>query len=142
MAENNGVMTSHSPLPDSESVIRLMESMAAREIVPRFRHLGDHDISEKNPGDLVTTADIEAERALALGLPSLVSGSVVVGEEDAETNPAVLTALAGPRPVWLIDPLDGTNNFAHGKPCFAVIVALCQAGEIRGDVPVDVEKLR
>ena len=33
--------------------------------------------------------------------------------------------------MWLVDPLDGTNNFAHGKPCFAVIVALCQDGVTR-----------
>ena len=131
MAENTRAMASHTPLPEVDDVIRLMESVAAREIVPRFRHLGHHDIAEKNPGDLVTTADIEAERALALGLPPLAPESVVVGEEDAATNPTVLAALAGPRPVWLVDPLDGTSNFAHGKPCFAVIVALYQAGEVR-----------
>lgn len=124
-------MTFSTPVPDVDAVIRLMESVAAREIVPRFRRLAAHDIAEKNPGDLVTTADIEAERALALGLPPLAPGSVVVGEEDAATNPSVLAALAGPRPVWLVDPLDGTNNFAHGKPCFAVIVALCQDGVTR-----------
>ncbi len=124
-------MTFQSPLPDSKDVIDIMERVAAREIVPRFRHLAEHDINEKNPGDLVTTADIEAERALARELSPLVPESVVVGEEEAETNPSVLAALAGPRPVWLIDPLDGTNNFAHGKPCFAVIVALCQAGQTR-----------
>ena len=131
MAENSGVMASQPPLPDSEDVIRIMERVAAREIVPRFRHLSDHDIAEKNPGDLVTTADIEAERALARELPPLVPESVVVGEEGAEEDPSVLEALAGERPVWLVDPIDGTNNFAHGKPCFAVIVALCQAGEVR-----------
>ena len=130
MAENTGAMTSHAPLPDSEAVIRLMENVAAREIVPRFRRLADHDIAEKNPGDLVTTADIEAELALARGLPPLAPGSVVVGEEEAGTDPTILAALAGPRPVWLVDPLDGTNNFAHGKRRFAVIVALCQAGEV------------
>ncbi|MDP6788290.1 MAG: inositol monophosphatase family protein [Rhodospirillales bacterium] len=124
-------MTSQPPLPDSKDVTAIMEDVAAREIVPRFRRLADHDITEKNPGDLVTTADIEAERDLARELPPLAAGSVVVGEEEASTDPSVLEALAGARPVWLIDPLDGTNNFAHGKPCFAVIIALCQAGEVR-----------
>jgi fructose-1,6-bisphosphatase/inositol monophosphatase family enzyme len=131
MAENSGAMASQPPLPDLKDVILIMERVAAREIMPRFRHLSDHDIAEKKPGDLVTIADIEAERALARELSPLVPGSVVVGEEEAGSNPSVLGALAGPRPVWLIDPLDGTNNFAHGKPCFAVIVALCQSGEVR-----------
>jgi fructose-1,6-bisphosphatase/inositol monophosphatase family enzyme len=130
MTENTGAMNSPTPFPDSENVIRLMEDVAAREIVPRFRRLADHDIAEKNPGDLVTTADIEAERALARGLQPLVPESLVVGEEGAATDPTVLAALAGPRPVWLIDPLDGTNNFVRGEPRFAVIVALCQAGEV------------
>jgi fructose-1,6-bisphosphatase/inositol monophosphatase family enzyme len=92
-------MTFQSPLPDSKDVIDIMERVAAREIVPRFRHLAEHDINEKNPGDLVTTADIEAERALARELSPLVPESVVVGEEEAETNPSVLAALAGPPPV-------------------------------------------
>ena len=131
MAENTEVMASQPSLPDSKDVIRIMESVAAREIVPRFRHLAGHDIAEKNPGDLVTIADIEAERALARELPPLVPGSVVVGEEGAEEDPSVLEALAGERPVWLVDPIDGTHNFAHGKPCFAVIIALCQDGELR-----------
>ena len=123
-------MAPQTSLPDSEDVIRLMENVAAREIVPRFRRLADHDITEKNPGDLVTTADIEAERALARGLQPLVPGSLVVGEEEAGRDPSILAALAGPQPVWLVDPLDGTNNFAHGKPRFAVIVALCQDGKV------------
>jgi fructose-1,6-bisphosphatase/inositol monophosphatase family enzyme len=58
-------------------------------------------------------------------------GSVVVAEEEAEGNPAVLDHLAGDGPVWIIDPLDGTANFAAGREDFAVIVAFAVAGRVR-----------
>ena len=117
-------------IPDSENVIAIIREVAAAEIMPRFRNLGADDVAQKrSPSDLVTTADLEAERRLTAALTALSPGSAVIGEEAAEHDPAVLSALAGESPVWLIDPVDGTNNFAHDKPCFAVIVAFCLGGE-------------
>lgn len=116
-------------IPDIESVIETIRETAAKEIMPRFRTLTKDDITEKKPGDLVTTADIEAEKRLESLLKGLVPGSVVVGEEGAEADPKRLQALSGSAPVWVIDPVDGTFNFAHGKPCFATIIAYCVDGE-------------
>lgn len=117
-------------LPDSDSVIRIMREVAGDEILPRFGRLGADDISAKShPADLVTTADLATERRLTERLAALVPGSAVVGEEGVEAEPARLDALKGTAPVWLLDPVDGTNNFAHGKPCFATIVAFCVSGE-------------
>jgi fructose-1,6-bisphosphatase/inositol monophosphatase family enzyme len=119
--------------PDVDAVITVLRRVAAAEIVPRFRRLGRGDISEKrSPFDLVTTADVEAERRLSEALVGLVPGSAVVGEEGAEANPAVLLELAGEAPVWLLDPVDGTYNFTQGTPRFAVIVAYCHRGETLG----------
>ena len=116
--------------PDSKTVIAIIREVAATEIMPRFGNLGEGDIaSKRSPSDLVTTADIEAERRLSQALTRLCPGSAVIGEEAAEHDPAVFGALAGAAPVWLVDPVDGTRNFAHDKPCFAVIVAYCLAGE-------------
>lgn len=107
-----------------------MRQVAAAEIMPRFRRLGSADIFEKrNPSDLVTVADVEAERRLSAELRALLPGSVVVGEEGVEHDPEALRALAGDAPVWVIDPVDGTFNYARGRSCFAVIVALCRGGE-------------
>lgn len=115
---------------NSQAVIEVMRRVAAAEILPRFGRLGASDVSEKSrPGDLVTVADVEAERRLAEALTELVRGSLVVGEEGAEADPAVLGVLAGEAPVWLIDPVDGTANFARGTPCFAVIVGFVERGE-------------
>ena len=119
-------------VPDVAAVAALIRAVAAAEVVPRFRRLAAADISQKSgPQDLVTTADIEAERALAARLPDLAPGSLVVGEEGAAADPELLGCLAGELPVWLVDPVDGTANFVRGEACFAVIVAYCVGGETR-----------
>lgn len=116
--------------PQIDRVSAIIRDVAAAEVMPRFQRLAASDIAEKrDPQDLVTTADLEAERRLEAALTALAPGSVVVGEEGVESDPGRFAALAGGAPVWLVDPVDGTYNFANGKPCFAVIVALCLGGE-------------
>ena len=116
-------------LPSFATVDAIIREVAADEIMPRFRELAAHEITEKNPGDIVTAADIAAEARLTAALGALVPGSAVVGEEAAEDDPGILRALGGEAPVWIVDPLDGTRNFAEGRACFAVIVAYCRGGE-------------
>lgn len=118
-------------LEDPQHVLGIMREVADNEIMSRFRALGDEDISEKAPGDLVTVADQESERAFGERLPSLIPGSRILGEEGFEANPDTLQALASGDPVWIVDPVDGTFNFAHGKPPFTVIVALVQDRETK-----------
>ena len=84
--------------------------------------------SKSSPNDLVTDADIASERVLTAALSALLPGSRVVGEEAADADPQTLNWLAGPAPVWLVDPVDGTVNFAQGRECFAVVIALCIGG--------------
>ncbi len=116
-------------LPDIDEVIRIVREVAAAEILPRFGKLASSDISEKGPGDLVTTADVMAEKRLSAALIALEPGSAVIGEEAADGDASVFEGLRGAAPAWLVDPVDGTHNFAHGKPCFAVIVAYVRGGE-------------
>lgn len=116
-------------LPDPDKVAAILREVAAAEIVPRFRTLAAGDIREKGPGDLVTVADEAAERVLAARLTDLLPGSRVVGEEAAAADPVILSRLStGAEPVWIIDPVDGTYNFAHGRPVFAVLLALAVGG--------------
>jgi fructose-1,6-bisphosphatase/inositol monophosphatase family enzyme len=116
-------------IPNSDSVIQILRQTAAEEILPRFGRLRGDDISEKQPGDFVTTADVEAEKKLNQRLTALMPGSLAVGEEAVDADPGLLDALGGDDPVWIIDPVDGTNNFARGIACFAVIAAYCRGGE-------------
>ena len=111
-----------------ERVLDIMHSVASAEILPRFQKLKDSDISEKKPGDLVTVADHASEAAFRKHLPQHLPGSVVVGEEGYEDDHTSLDLLNGNDPVWIVDPVDGTRNFAHGKQPFTVIVALVHEG--------------
>ncbi len=120
----------HVALPDIDRVSDLIRSVAIAEILPWFRNLDPSGIREKTgPLDLVTLADEAAERALTPALAALLPGSQVIGEEAASEDERVLDRIHGDDPVWIIDPVDGTLNFAQGRPLFAVIVALVQRGD-------------
>jgi fructose-1,6-bisphosphatase/inositol monophosphatase family enzyme len=116
-----------SALPDPAKVAAIIRDAALTEVLPRFCHLGKGDIREKKPGQLVTDADIAAEKLLSAQLCELLPAAVV-GEEAVHADPGLLGALERPGPVWVIDPVDGTANFARGNPRFAVIVALVVDG--------------
>jgi fructose-1,6-bisphosphatase/inositol monophosphatase family enzyme len=111
-----------------DDVGKLLRDVAACAILPAYQRLADSDIGEKGPGEVVTVVDRQAEEIIEAGLIRLLPGSVVVGEEGVSDDPAVLARLDLPGPVWLVDPLDGTANFAAGREPFAVMVALCRDG--------------
>ncbi|MBI1777575.1 MAG: inositol monophosphatase [Proteobacteria bacterium] len=113
-----------------DAVSRLIRDVAATEIMPRFDRLAAGEIEEKGPGDLVTVADRAAELRLGPALAELLPGSVVVGEEAAASDPGILARLSGEAPVWVIDPVDGTANFAAGIPLFGVMVGLIRRGSV------------
>jgi len=108
----------------AEEVDRLLRQAAAEFVLPRFEKLRAHEIREKNPGDVVTDADVESEHFLTGALEKLLPGSLVVGEEAHSKNPEILARFDGDDPVWLIDPVDGTRNFTKGKREFCMMVAL------------------
>lgn len=123
-------MSAHPALPDLDAVLAIIRTVLAEEAVPRFRNLGEADVRAKTgPGDLVTVADEACERRLADALTALMPGSRAVGEEGAERTPALMAHIAGDDPVWVIDPIDGTYNFANGVDRFSSIVALVIGGE-------------
>lgn len=115
---------------DVEAAVR---KAAAAEIMPRFRRLAAHEVDQKSgPHDLVTDADRQAELYLTEALGALLPGSVVVGEEAVHANPASYEAIQGDKPVWIVDPVDGTRQFVHGDPGFCTLVALAQGGVLLG----------
>jgi fructose-1,6-bisphosphatase/inositol monophosphatase family enzyme len=112
-----------------ERVEALLREVAAKVVVPRFGHLSPGEIERKAPGDLVTVADREAERELTAGLLALRPGSSVVGEEAVAADSALMGRLRQPGEVWLVDPIDGTANYAAGRTPFAMMVALVRSGQ-------------
>ncbi|MEO8560087.1 MAG: inositol monophosphatase family protein, partial [Rhodospirillales bacterium] len=98
----------------------------------RFGKLAQSDIREKKPGDLVTVADLAAEKSITAGLQKILPGIPVVGEEAVAADPALQEEIATAERAWIVDPLDGTSNFAKGRAMFAVIVALVERGRAIG----------
>ncbi len=110
-------------------VLALMRRVSEEAIVPLYRVLDDAQIEAKAPGDVVTVADRAAEAMLAEALAAFEPALPVVGEEAAHADPTVQDALAGD--CWIVDPLDGTRNFARGEPPFGIIVARAEEGVAR-----------
>lgn len=113
----------------ADKVAALIKEASADIVMPRFRALAAHEVEEKSRGDLVTIADREAELWLAPRLEALVRGSRVLGEEAAAADPALLSHLDDDTPLWTVDPVDGTANFAAGRETFGLMVSLLEGGE-------------
>lgn len=116
---------------DHQKVSDTIREVAADKIVPRFRQLAEADVRAKSgPNDLVTIADEEAEIELTRILPTILPGSLVLGEEAVSSGKVLRDVLKqSDYPVWIVDPVDGTNNFAHGKDVFGTMVCLIDKGE-------------
>ena len=111
-------------------VAEAIQEIARMEILPRFQALSEHQIDQKTSAtDLVTEADLLAEKRLSALLLDLLPESVVVGEEACHDNPQLMDAIGISSVVWVVDPLDGTANFVHGRPFFATAVALVRDGK-------------
>ena len=85
-----------------ERVSQLIRRVAAEAILPRFRALQSDDIEEKSPGELVTTADREAEALLTIGLLELLPASAVLGEEAASVQSELYQRLTEETDLWLV----------------------------------------
>jgi fructose-1,6-bisphosphatase/inositol monophosphatase family enzyme len=102
---------------DITAILSLLRKISAEQIMPRWRHLGAADIRTKSgPLDPVTIADEEAEKALGLGLKNLFPDTEMIGEEAVAKDRRLLTRLREPGKIWVIDPIDGTANFAADLP--------------------------
>jgi myo-inositol-1(or 4)-monophosphatase len=91
-----------------------------------LRRLPDErEVRYKGPRDLVTDADVAAQTAIAALIAAWHPEHALLGEEGPGT-----ADLLGPRPVWIVDPLDGTSNYARRLPTFSVSVAVAEAGHV------------
>ena len=107
---------------------------AGRSLVKDFREVENLQVSSKGPGDFVSKADREAERIIKEELMGARPTYGWLGEETGEEEGA------DPTRRWIVDPLDGTTNFLHGLPHWAVSIALEHKGEIVSAVVFDPAK--
>jgi len=97
---------------------------AARALNRDFGEVEQLQVSIKGPSDFVSTADLRAERILKTELLRARPGYALLFEEGGATEGT------DPHHRWIVDPLDGTTNFLHGIPHFAISIALERDGEI------------
>lgn len=107
---------------------------AGRALSKDFREVEQLQVSTKGPGDFVSKADMSAEKLIREALMEARPTYGFLGEEGAE--------IEGEDPTrrWIVDPLDGTTNFLHGMPHWAVSIALEHKGQIVAGVIYDPTK--
>ncbi len=89
------------------------------------------DVAEKGSHDFVTEADLASQRAVATVIAGEHPDHLLLGEEGEGAR------LEGDRPVWIVDPLDGTTNFIHGNPVFGVSVGCWHEGRVVAGAVLD-----
>lgn len=111
------------------SELLFVEQLAreAGALLMRFQRAG-FDVAHKGRIDLVTSADRASEQLIVGAISARYPSHVIISEEDAQTL-RVLETLRVSHAVWIVDPLDGTTDFVHGYPNFAVSIALYGDGE-------------
>jgi len=115
---------------DVTTLSDLLRRAAKAEILPRFRRLGSGDVRAKTEAtDLVTEADEQAERMIKAEAARLWPEALFIGEESVAADPALLDRLAGAELAIIVDPVDGTFNFASGIPAFGVMASVVSKGE-------------
>ncbi|MCO6186192.1 inositol monophosphatase [Rhizobium sp. L1K21] len=120
-------MTSAVPL---EALCDLLRRAAKAEIMPRFRNLGEGQVRAKSEAsDLVTEADESAERFMRGEIGDIVPGALFIGEESVAADAALLGRLKDAETAIIVDPVDGTYNFAAGVPLFGVMLSMVRNGE-------------
>jgi myo-inositol-1(or 4)-monophosphatase len=97
---------------------------AARGLNRDFGELGELQVSKKAPADFVSAADLKAEQAIFEALSKARPGYSFLGEERGMIEGTDKTH------TWIVDPLDGTTNFLHAIPHFAINIALQREGAV------------
>lgn len=104
----------------------------AAELIQEFQDEKNFDISFKGLNDLVTDADVTVENEIKRLLAEAYPDDQILAEESSEK----LTETNGR--IWIIDPIDGTTNFVHDFPVYAVSISLCDRGQPAVGVVVEV----
>lgn len=113
----------------------LLRDVSTKAILPYYQKLTAEQVEGKYTDDVVTIADKLAEEMLGEGLRRLAD-LPVVGEEAAYADAAVFDRLSGD--CWIVDPVDGTRNFARGAPPFGILIARASGGEAQAGWIYDV----
>ncbi len=113
-----------------DALLDLLRRAARAEIMPRFRNLADGAIRAKTEAsDLVTEADEAAERFMKAEMAGLLPDALFIGEESVAADSALLERFKKAEMSVIVDPVDGTYNFAAGIPLFGVMLSVVLKSE-------------
>ncbi len=111
----------------ADAIISVVRAVARAEILPLFRGLEGTKIEAKSAADdLVTVADKAAERALSDAFREILPDARVIGEEAVAEDASLLDQIGQPGQTVIIDPIDGTWNYANDVASFGVIIAVVE----------------
>jgi myo-inositol-1(or 4)-monophosphatase len=117
---------------DLDKIKAIIKQTAQAVLLPRFASV---ERSYKPDGSVVSEADHEMQRLLQEQLIQLYADTLLLGEEMSTEEQAHI--LTSDKPIWCLDPLDGSNNFTAGVPYFSVSLALIYQGEVKLGVVYD-----
>ena len=107
-----------------KAIVAAVKLVGAEEIMPHYMKVSHQ---HKNDGSMCTEADLVVQEVLTRKLQA-ISNVPVLGEEMSATQQESLWG-DGFQTMWCVDPIDGTSNFVHGLPYFAISVALIRDGK-------------
>ena len=112
------------------ALANILRDASRQESLPRFRRLDASMVQTKTEAiDLVTEADIATENVIKSRVAAWMPQALFVGEESVAADPALLPRLANADLAIVVDPIDGTANYAAGLPLFACMAAVVSGGE-------------
>ena len=118
------------PSFDIMELANILRDASRQESLPRFRRLDASMVSTKTEAiDLVTEADVATEEVIKARIAEWMPQALFVGEESVAADPALLGRLATADLAVVVDPIDGTANYAAGLPLFACMAAVVSGGE-------------
>ncbi|MEN3791686.1 inositol monophosphatase [Fulvimarina sp. MAC3] len=116
---------------DLDSLTDILKRAGVEKVMPYFRNLGEENVREKSSAiDLVTDADVETEDFIRKEIETIAPHALFVGEESVSKDASTLKKLADADVAVIVDPIDGTANFAAGLPLFSIMAAVAVNGEV------------
>lgn len=123
-------------MPDYSNELEIAKEAArtAADIIREFKTNRDFEINFKGKNDLVTDADLASEKKILEIIQGAFPDDQILAEETSQQH------VVPEQRTWLIDPIDGTTNFAHGFPVFCVSIALWEEQEAKMGLVLEVNK--
>ena len=117
---------------DRQQLQQIVRDVARATLLPLFNNVNRE---YKKDGSIITVADKAMQQALTERLATLCPDVMLLGEEMTAAQQQAL--LDSGQPLWCLDPVDGTSNFAAGLPFFTVSLALIESGQVTAGVVLD-----